>query len=331
MADTNINIEEENRKRKRINTIKNIVVGLVIVAIIVPTILCVMLFVRVTMLENDIKRLKTEAIQALAQAELMAAQINEAQTESSEEGVIEDIDQLTMPDTNKEFFEVNDVDKAADEAEVVTKEDGKKVYLTFDDGPSDNTALILDILKQYNVKATFFVIAKNNDEARQLYNRILKEGHTLAMHSYTHSYGQIYADIESYKRDVETLQQYLYETTGVKPEIYRFPGGSSNTVMNVDIQECINFLYENNITYFDWNVSSGDATGSQMTAQDILQNVLDGVNKQDEAVVLMHDSKSKDATVEALPMVIEQIRMMDNVDFFALTKDSYPVQHVKKQ
>ncbi len=331
MANTNVNIEEENRKRERINRIKNIVVGSVIVAIIVPTVLCVMLFVKVTMLENEIKRLKTEAIQALAQAELMAAQMNEDKQEISNEGVIEDIEDMTMPDTNKEFFEVNDVDKAADEAEVVTMDDGKKIYLTFDDGPSDNTAAILDILKEYNVKATFFVIAKNNDEARQLYNRIVEEGHTLAMHSYTHAYGQIYADIESYKRDVDTLQNYLYETTGVLPDIYRFPGGSSNTVMNVDIQECISFLEEQKITYFDWNVSSGDATGNLITAQEIVQNVIDGVNKQDEAVVLLHDANSKDATVEALPILIEQILEMDNVTLLPLTVDSYPVQHVKKQ
>ena len=104
----------------------------------------------------------------------------------------------------------------------------KKVYLTFDDGPSDHTAQILDILKKHKVKATFFVVGKETEYAKKMYQRIVLEGHTLAMHSYSHNYDQIYANVGAFSKDLMKLQKYLYDLTDVKPYIYRFPGGSSN-------------------------------------------------------------------------------------------------------
>ena len=104
----------------------------------------------------------------------------------------------------------------------------KKVYLTFDDGPSDHTAQILDILKKHKVKATFFVVGKETEHAKKMYQRIVLEGHTLAMHSYSHNYDQIYANVGAFSKDLMKLQKYLYDLTDVKPYIYRFPGGSSN-------------------------------------------------------------------------------------------------------
>lgn len=335
MSDTKVSIDEENRRRIRVNKIKKVIICLVIVFAVVPTIICGMLMVKVVMLEKQIKKLKTDLIQARAQVEtLMLNETEGIETEVMNEvetNVKTESEEVTMPDSEQEFFEVNDVDEAAQTAEIVEKQDGKKVYLTFDDGPSSNTDAILDVLKEYDVKATFFVIAKSDDESVRLYNRIVDEGHTLAMHSYTHAYGQIYADIDNYKNDVLTLQSYLYEVTGINPVIYRFPGGSSNTVMAVNIQECIAFLEEEGIKYFDWNVSSGDATGNGYSPEEIAQNVIEGVKKQDEAVVLLHDANSKDATVEALPIFIEQLLAMEDVMILPLEEDSYPIQHIKKQ
>lgn len=320
---TGMNIEEENRRRRRINKIKKIIICLVIVCITVPTALSGMLMVKVVMLEKELEQLRAATSKTLTAENGQTAEPNVTDIILGGEEQAEDTD----------LFEVNDVDKAAQEAEIINnnQDDLRKVYLTFDDGPSDNTDKILDILKEYNVKATFFVVAKTDDESIRRYNRIIDEGHTLAMHSYTHVYNQIYADLDSYKQDVLSLQDFLYETTGIKPVIYRFPGGSSNTVMNVDIQECISFLDEQGITYFDWNVSSGDATGNGYPASTIAENVLNGCEKHDEAVVLMHDANNKNATVASLPTIIEKFQEMDDVVLLPLTEDSYPVQHTKKQ
>lgn len=320
---TGINIEEENRRRRRVNKIKKIIICLVIVCITVPTALSGMLMVKVVMLERELEQLRAATARTLTAENGQTAQPNVTDIILDGEEQAEDTD----------LFEVNDVDKAAQEADIIADDqDGiQKVYLTFDDGPSDNTDEILDILKEYNVKATFFVVAKTDEESIRKYNRIIDEGHTLAMHSYTHVYNQIYADMDSYKQDVLSLQDFLYEATGIKPVIYRFPGGSSNTVMNVDIQECISFLEEQGITYFDWNVSSGDATGNGYPASTIAENVLNGCAKHDEAVVLMHDASNKDSTVASLPIIIEKFQEMDDVVLLPLTEDSYPVQHTKKQ
>ena len=131
----------------------------------------------------------------------------------------------------------------------------KKVYLTFDDGPSPNTTRILDILDQYGVKATFFTICSPGEENEESLKRIVSSGNTLAIHSVSHEYSQVYASIDSFKEDVLDMQQWLYEQTGVTTWFYRFPGGSSNKVANCDISDCINFLNEQGFVYFDWNVS----------------------------------------------------------------------------
>lgn len=318
-----MNIEEENRRRRRINRIKKIIICLVIVCITVPTALSGMLMVKVVMLEKELKELRAKTSKTLTAVN--------GQTADSHATDIIVGDGKNAADSD--LFEVTDVDRAAQDAEIVNNEqEGRReVYLTFDDGPSSNTDEILDVLKQYNVKATFFVVAKTDEESLRRYNRIVDEGHTLAMHSYTHIYNQIYADMEGYKKDVLSLQEFLQEVTGIKPVIYRFPGGSSNTIMNVDVQECIAFLEEQQITYFDWNVSSGDATGNGYPASTLAENVLNGCEKHDVSIVLMHDANNKDATVASLSTIIETFQEMDDVVLLPLTEDSYPVRHTKKQ
>ncbi|MCM1467890.1 MAG: polysaccharide deacetylase [Alistipes sp.] len=318
---TGMNIEEENRRRRRINRIKKIIICLVIVCITVPTALSGMLMVKVVMLERELEDLRAKTAKTLTATNNQTADPHGTDIIVGDGKTAEDAD----------LFEIDDVDKAAQDADIISNEqEGRReVYLTFDDGPSDNTDEILDILKQYNVKATFFVVAKNDEESIRRYNRIVDEGHTLAMHSYTHVYNQIYADMNSYKQDVLSLQDFLYEATGIRPVIYRFPGGSSNTIMNIDVHECISFLNEQNITYFDWNVSSGDATGNGYPASTLAENVINGCAKQDIAVVLMHDANNKDATVASLPTIIETFQAMDDVALLPLTEDSYPVRHTK--
>ncbi|MDE7271977.1 MAG: polysaccharide deacetylase [Lachnospiraceae bacterium] len=204
----------------------------------------------------------------------------------------------------------------------------RRVYLTFDDGPSANTDKILDILEQYGVKATFFVVGK--DGYAEQYRRIVEEGHTLAMHSYSHKYSEIYASLDAYKADLMKLHDFLYELTGEDCSVVRFPGGSSNTISHVNMWELIHYLNQENMVYFDWNVSSGDAASGGRSADQITSNVLDNIDKFDNAVVLFHDAVGKDTTVEALPVIIEKILESDNTVMLPIKQDTVRVQHLQE-
>lgn len=219
---------------------------------------------------------------------------------------------------------------ASDAEEAVTGEgDGtRKVYLTFDDGPSGNTGKILDILAEHNVKATFFVVGKTEEKYQPLYKRIVDEGHTLAMHSYSHKYNEIYQSRESYIEDLSKLQEFLYETTGVWCRYCRFPGGSSNTVSRVDMHELIDYLEEQDMTYFDWNVSSGDASASYISPEAVVRNSTAKLAEFDEAIILMHDAVDKASTVQALPELIEKIQAMEDTKIVPITDETEPIHHI---
>lgn len=204
--------------------------------------------------------------------------------------------------------------------------DIRRVYLTFDDGPSANTDRILDILAQYGVKATFFVVGKNG--YTEQYQRIVKEGHTLGMHSYSHRYSEIYASLDAYKEDLTKLHDFLYELTGEDCKIVRFPGGSSNTISKVNMQELIHYLNQENMVYFDWNVSSGDASGENKDANQIARNVLDQIDKYNNVVILFHDATGKSTTVDALSEIIEKILESDNTVILPISEDTVKVQHL---
>ena len=202
------------------------------------------------------------------------------------------------------------------------------MYLTFDDGPSDNTNEILDILKEYDVKATFFVVGKTDEQSKAAYQRIVAEGHTLAMHSYSHSYSEIYASRENFISDLSALQEYLYEVTGVWPRFYRFPGGSSNSVSQVDMQELIEWVDENGIIYFDWNAASGDAVSDELPKDTIVENCLTQLEGKRRCMILMHDAVDKHTTVEALPEIISGVRLRGDASFFAITDETEPIRHL---
>lgn len=201
----------------------------------------------------------------------------------------------------------------------------RKVYLTFDDGPSTMTNRILDVLDQYHVKATFFVVGKTDSSYQAVYKRIVADGHTLGMHSYSHNYSDIYSSTDNFQADMHKLQEFLYETTGVWTTYYRFPGGSSNTASKVRMQDLIDYLGRDHITYFDWNIYGGD----DVDAKTMVQNVTGNIASYSDAMILMHDASDKEETVEALPEIIEYIRNMDHTVIVPVTEDTVPVQHHK--
>ena len=212
-------------------------------------------------------------------------------------------------------------------------ENQKVAYLTFDDGPSVNTPKILDFLKVNNLEATFFVLGKENEAS--LYKRIVDEGHTLAVHSNTHNYKEIYKDVDSFMADINALSSLIEEATGVKPNIMRFPGGSNNSISkkyggNTIMDKIIPTVEAAGYSYFDWNVDSRDAAKSKQDKQVIIDSVLKGAelvtNNEGEAnaVILMHDAAAKTTTVEALPAIVEGLKKQGFV-FRKLTSESQPI------
>lgn len=185
-----------------------------------------------------------------------------------------------------------------------TASEGKVVCLTFDDGPSANTDRILEVLDEYGVKATFFVVGKTGQEDQRRMRDIVAAGHTLAIHSWSHDYGTIYASVESFLEDFNRLYEWIYEVTGVYPQVFRFPGGSVNGYNRGTYQEIIAEMTRRGFVYFDWNASAQDATVKPLAPEVIAENCLKGIGKE-EVVVLAHDSAARSTTVDALPQIIE--------------------------
>lgn len=199
------------------------------------------------------------------------------------------------------------------------------IYLTFDDGPSDITGRVLDILDEEGVKATFFVTHGGN-YVRRAYN----SGHTIALHTYTHDYSYLYSSVENYFIDLNNVSNSVYNTIGIYPKIIRFPGGSSNTVsrhyssgiMSRLTKEVINRGY----TYYDWNVDSNDAGGDGYNSNKIYNNVINGLSHSKTNIVLMHDSNSHTGTVNALRDIIKYGKN-NGYTFKAITSDTPIVRH----
>ena len=181
---------------------------------------------------------------------------------------------------------------------------GKVIYLTFDDGPMGYTEKLLGVLEKYNVKATFFVI-NTNTKYDYLIKDAYNKGHTIGLHSYTHKYEDIYSSVDNYFNDLNKISDKVEKLTGKKSYILRFPGGSSNTISKrykVGIMsDLTKKVEEKGYAYFDWNISSGDA-GSTTSTKQIVYNVTKSLASNRANMVLMHDIKgySVDAVEEII-------------------------------
>lgn len=178
---------------------------------------------------------------------------------------------------------------------------GKVIYLTFDDGPSKYTEKLLRVLKQYNVKATFFVTKTGYS---YLIGDIVSQGHAIAAHAYNHDYGQIYASEEAYFNDLQKILNLIKSQSGADTKLLRFPGGSSNTASRFNegiMSRLTNEVVDRGFRYFDWNVDSNDAGGAK-TAEKVYENVINGVQGRRVSIVLQHDTKSY--SVDAVEKII---------------------------
>lgn len=257
---------------------------------------------------------------------------------------LNDTHESIVDDLNKQIEELNkqlsvkNKDKNKDKETTTKKQEtkpvmpepipskGKTVYLTFDDGPSQYTSRVLDILDEYNVKATFFVV---NGKYNSLMKEIVDRGHQIGLHCYKHVYSEVYASDEAYFNDLQKISDVVKKQTGVETKIIRFPGGGSNTISKKYSKGIMSRLtksvVENGYTYFDWNCSNGDADGADTVAKQ-LEFCSKFPRSAKNIVVLMHDNKK--ITMEALPKIIEYYQSCE-MTFGTLSEstsfDNHPV------
>lgn len=334
-------MSEENQRtpaerRRRVQALKKLIILMLALSIIAPYVLCVILFIRVNALNRSIDMITLQLEQLTGSSLSQEEKLEELIAGLKEEGT----GVVNATDASNGQAEIGNIQNNVGNGEKDEKitgvtektlEDYKhRVYLTFDDGPSIYTDEILDILDRYDIKATFFVVGKESDSAKEALSRIVEEGHTLGMHSYSHKYKEVYRSVDAFAEDFWKLRDYLYEVTGVESSVYRFPGGSSNTVSSIDMWEFADYLDSQDVVFFDWNISSGDAGSTLLDVDTLVKNCTTGITQRENSVILMHDSADKHTTVEALPIIIENILALEDTVILPITENTEPVQHIHK-
>ena len=207
---------------------------------------------------------------------------------------------------------------------IAIRRTGEVIHLTFDDGPSQYTAQLLDTLKKYDAKVSFFMVMSAYIDVAA---RAVEEGHTVAMQTYTHNYKQIYSSDEAYLADLEAIQKGILKYAGIETKLMRFVGGSSNTISaayNKGIMSrLVKKLTEMGYTYFDWNVDSQDAGGAT-TPEEVFNNVTKSVIYYRTSVVLQHDIHKY--SVDAVEKIIVW-GICKGYTFEALTENSPTCHH----
>lgn len=198
------------------------------------------------------------------------------------------------------------------DVENVYKTEEKRVFLTFDDGPSKKVTLpILDLLQQENIKATFFVLGSRAELNPDIVKREYEEGHYIANHGYSHTYSKIYSSVdavlEEYYKTEETIKNAIGDSEYTSL-LFRFPGGSTGGKYKQIKQEAKERLKENSIAYVDWNVLTGDAEGGKKSVEQLVSRIYETIGNKNSIVILMHDAGDKTTTYEALPQIIQSLR-----------------------
>lgn len=184
----------------------------------------------------------------------------------------------------------------------------KICYLTFDDGPSEHSNEIMDLLKQYDAKATFFIIGSEwSEEKQKILDRMQKEGHAVGLHSNIHDFKQLYGSVDACVQDFNKQYAALKEKYNIDTKMFRFPGGSACRYMNGQRKEFVRAMQKNGYRCFDWNVSGEDSYGTP-TVWSIQNNVWSTFFQYEKPIVLLHDSNSADVTVDALPGILEKMK-----------------------
>ena len=306
-------------RRKRVQRLKKMIIGIVAAGIVIPLLCCVYLFCRLHTIDGTLKTLEQRLDELDIRNQELQTLLQQLQEQKSTP--------VQTPQIQEDSSSAEASEPVAEESS--GQEEIHKVYLTFDDGPSIYTNDILDILDSYNVKATFFVVGKEGTNAEEALQRIVDEGHTLGMHSYSHKYKELYESMDSFTQDFARIRDYIYQATGEESVCYRFPGGSSNTVSEIDMHDFIDYLDSQGVEYYDWNVSSGDGGSMKLSTDTLLENCTKDIDTRDTSIILLHDSAEKPTTVEALPDIIENILARPDTVILPITENTRPIHHIE--
>lgn len=200
----------------------------------------------------------------------------------------------------------------------------KTCYLTFDDGPSDVTLRILDVLAEEDVKATFFVTGRNSEVNKGALQAAANAGHSIGIHTYSHDYQSIYASVDDYLEDFDKIYERVLDATGTPPSIFRFPGGSINVYNGANYTSIIAEMTRRGFVFYDWNAAGDDAVAGGISAAQVTENVLKSAAGQDRLIVLLHDRVDNGSTAAALPDIIDGLRE-EGYRFAALTNEVEPI------
>ncbi len=207
----------------------------------------------------------------------------------------------------------------------IYKSENKRVFLTFDDGPSQKvTPQILDTLKQENIKATFFTLGSRVELYPEIVKREYDEGHYIASHGYSHIYAQIYSTpqgaLDEYNKSLTAIRNAI-NAQEYNPHLFRFPGGYNGGKYAQIKKEAAQILMQNEIMYVDWNALTSDSAGKN-TTEEFISELEKTVPKHNSVIVLMHDAGSKTATADALPQIISYFRerQFEFMNFYDIIK-----------
>lgn len=283
--------------RRKYNNIRNIIIASFIFVLFIV----IMLIITEQIKKNNYEKIYLSYANQCVQADEIAKELEQKRAEEEEIARQEAL-KAKLPELT---------DEGRNNIANIYHSDTKRVFLTFDDGPSSSvTPLILDTLKQENIKATFFVLGSRVELNPEITKRAYEEGHYIASHGYSHVYSQIYASPQSVLDEYNKSLTAIRNAIGVQeynPHLFRYPGGFSGGKYANIKKQSVQLLDANNIAHVDWNALTSDAAGCTTTEQ-FLAELEKTVPKHNSVVVLMHDAGSKKATAEALPTIISYFR-----------------------
>ncbi|MGN0293375.1 MAG: N-acetylmuramoyl-L-alanine amidase [Lachnospiraceae bacterium] len=206
--------------------------------------------------------------------------------------------------------------------------DEKVVYITIDDGPTTGTPKILDILDEYDAKATWFVTGQymEGSALKDMLKQIHDRGNTIGVHTFSHQYKNIYSSPDAYMDDYNKMNTIIVSATGESSDIFRFPGGSNAGYNKKIRRELLDRVNSEGLVYYDWNAFTGDTEG--MSCSEMISKAVKECSYNNKAILLMHDVPGRDTVVEALPEILRQLKEK-GYEFRALDKEVTPIQFEK--
>lgn len=279
---------------------KNLILLAVLLLIAIPTIAAVQQNIRGNHLTNEVIEYQEKYDAATKEIRDLESAVESMRTEQTEYSSEPNAELIEYQELYPDFY-------APDPKPEMSSQE-KTMYLTFDDGPSASTPEILSVLKEKNVRATFFVVTQGGETDISLMKQMVAEGHTLAMHSYTHDCDKIYESVESFLEDYYQLFHLIQDEVGITPTIFRFPGGSLNSYNQETYQEIIAEMLRRGFVFYDWNLAACDAVPVPPDKEEIVSNILEPAVDKKRGFVLMHDLAANHSTVEALPEIIDGLR-----------------------